>query len=152
MDPFPWKSVSQPLIHTYVHTWILAGTQLLWGWGEPCSLNFLHHFLGSESLQLKLTKWRALSPAHAPTCPLLWSPPQHLTLLWIRLPCDFPLGLDLTRKQCASGNRTWGALSRPGEQPACPIALRTSTLRVSFFCIRDMERVGSEWLRCLKIG
>lgn len=61
MDPFPWKSVSQPLIHMHIHTWVLSGTQLLRGWGEPCSLNFLHHFLGSESLQLKLTKWRAVS-------------------------------------------------------------------------------------------
>ena len=151
MDPFPWKSVSQPVIHTYIYTWMLAGTQLLRGRGEPGSLNFLHHFLGSESLQLKLTKWRALSPAHAPTWPLLWSPPQHLMLLWIRLPCDFPFGLDLTRKQYASGNRTWGVLSRPGEQPACPIALRTYPPSV-FFCIRDMERVGFEWLTCLKIG
>ena len=100
--------MSQPLIHTYIYTWMLAGTQLLRGQGEPGSLNFLHHFLGSESLQLKLTKWRALSPAHAPTCPLLWSPPQHLMLLWIRLPCDFPFGLDLTGSSMPLGTEPEG--------------------------------------------
>lgn len=103
--PFSLK-ISQPLIYTYIHTWLLTGTQLLQGWGEPCSLNFLYHFLGSEGLQLKLTKWRALSPTRARTCLLLWSPPQHLMLLWMRLACNFPFGLDLTMKQYASGNRT----------------------------------------------
>lgn len=91
------QSLCQPLIQTDA-----CRHRAAVGWGRALLTEFCRPFPGFRRLKAQAYQVEGPVPCPPPppqACSLLSSPPQHLTVFWVRLPCDFPFILDRMMKQ-----------------------------------------------------